>query len=60
MKGLPGLRPAPYLASRGLSWLQRTDDRTLSDGELGEYLHRSYAIVAAGLSRKHRRELGIT
>ncbi len=32
LKDLPGLRPAPYLASRGLSWIQRADDRTLSDG----------------------------
>lgn len=59
LKDLPGLRPAPYLASRGLSWIQRTDDRTLGDGELAEYLGRSYALVRAGLSRKTRRELGI-
>ena len=59
LKDLPGLRPAPYLASRGLSWIQRTDDRTVSDGELAEYLGRSYALVSAGLPRKTRRELGI-
>ena len=27
---LPGLRPAPYLASRGLSWMQRVDDAARS------------------------------
>ncbi len=59
LKDLPGLRPAPYLASRGLSWIQRVDDRTLSDGELAEYLARSYALVSAGLPRKTRRELGL-
>ncbi len=59
LKDLPGLRPAPYLASRGLSWIQRTDDRTLSDPELAEYLGRSYALVAAGLRKKTRRELGL-
>ena len=58
LKDLPGIRPAPYLASRGLSWLQRTDDRTLSDGELAAYVARSYALVGAGLPRKMRRELG--
>jgi predicted DNA-binding protein (MmcQ/YjbR family) len=57
LKGLPGLRPAPYLASRGLSWIQRTDDGTLSDGELAEYLAQSYALVRAGLPRKTRRDL---
>ena len=31
LKELPGLRPAPYLASRGLSWIQRIDARSLSD-----------------------------
>src|SRR5271165_2964818 len=58
LKDLPGIRPAPYLASRGLSWLQRTDDRTLSDGELAAYVARSYALVGAGLPRKMCRELG--
>ncbi len=59
LKDLPGLRPAPYLASRGLSWIQRADDRTLSDGELALYLARSYALVSAGLTRKTRRDLGL-
>ena len=27
LKELPGVRPAPYLASRGLSWIQRFDAR---------------------------------
>jgi predicted DNA-binding protein (MmcQ/YjbR family) len=59
LKSMPGMRPAPYLASRGLTWLQRTDERTLSDAELAQYLGRSYALVAAKLPRKQRRELGI-
>jgi len=59
LKDLPGLRPAPYLASRGLTWIQRTDAKTLSDGELADYLGRSYALVGASLPGKTRRELGI-
>ena len=59
LKDMPGIRPAPYLASRGLTWLQRTDDRSLSDADLGDYLRRSYALVAAGLSRKKQRELNL-
>jgi predicted DNA-binding protein (MmcQ/YjbR family) len=59
LKDLPGLRPAPYLASRGLTWIQRDDGRTLSDAELEDYLRASYALVAAKLPRKARRELGL-
>jgi predicted DNA-binding protein (MmcQ/YjbR family) len=54
---LPGLRPAPYLASRGLSWVQRTDARSLSDRDLKEYLRMSYAMVLAGLPKKTQRAL---
>src|SRR5271155_5305138 len=42
---LPGVRAAPYLASRGLSWIQRTDDSSLKDAELEDYLRQSYAVV---------------
>ena len=40
-------RPAPYLASRGLTWIQRTDRRTLGDAELEDYLRASYALIVA-------------
>jgi predicted DNA-binding protein (MmcQ/YjbR family) len=56
---LPGLRPAPYLASRGLSWVQRTDARSLSDDDLRKYVGQSYALVVAGLPKKTQRELGV-
>ncbi|MBV6631897.1 MAG: MmcQ/YjbR family DNA-binding protein [Alphaproteobacteria bacterium] len=60
LKDQPGLRPAPYLASRGMSWIQHYDDPGLSDDDLKAYLTRSYYLVAAGLSRKKRDGLGIT
>lgn len=59
MKSAPGLRPAPYLASRGLLWLQRVDDSSLSDAELCAYLRKSHELVSAGLSRAARRALGL-
>lgn len=59
LKDEPGLRPAPYLASRGMKWIQHYDKPGLSDEELREHLLLSYQIVASGLSRKKRRELGI-
>ncbi|MHA6287355.1 MmcQ/YjbR family DNA-binding protein [Maricaulis sp. CAU 1757] len=54
----PGVRPAPYLASRGMTWLQVFSDATLDDDALAAYLAESHRIVAAGLTRKLQRELG--
>ena len=56
----PGLRPAPYLASRGLKWIQHFAKPGLSDGELKDYFRQSHIIVAMGLSKKKRTELGLT
>lgn len=54
-----GLRPAPYLGSRGMTWIQRTDDTTMSDADLCAYLEASYKLVGAGLTKKLRHELGL-
>lgn len=55
----PGLRPAPYMASRGLKWVQNFAKPGLSDKELKLYLKESHRIVAAGLSRRKRAALGL-
>lgn len=60
LKDQPGLRPAPYLASRGMTWIQHHAHPGLNDEELRDYIRRSYTIVALGLSRKRRGELGLT
>ena len=60
LKNEPGMRPAPYLASRGLKWLQRFDSRTLDDQALLDYVAQSHAMVLAGLSRKKRLALQAT
>jgi predicted DNA-binding protein (MmcQ/YjbR family) len=54
----PGLRPAPYLASRGIRWLQRFTDESLSDDDLKLYLEQSYRLVLEALPRKQREALG--
>ena len=59
LKDEPGLRPAPYLASRGMSWIQHFDAPGLPDDELKEYILESHKIVAHGLSKKKRKELGL-
>jgi predicted DNA-binding protein (MmcQ/YjbR family) len=59
LKGQPGLRPAPYLASRGMTWIQHFAKPGLSDDELKAYIRQSYLIVVHGLSKKKRTELGL-
>ncbi|WP_296712085.1 MmcQ/YjbR family DNA-binding protein [Rhodoblastus sp.] len=53
-----GFRPAPYLASRGLKWIEARAGIVAQD-ELRELIHASYRLVLGGLSRKKRRELGL-
>src|SRR6266542_4333137 len=59
LKEQPGLRPAPYLASRGMKWIQHYTKPGLSDGELKDYLRASHRIVAQGLSKKEQKALGL-
>jgi predicted DNA-binding protein (MmcQ/YjbR family) len=59
LKELEGCRPAPYLASRGMKWIQRTSDAELSDADLKAYLKESHRLVTLGLSKKKRIELGL-
>jgi predicted DNA-binding protein (MmcQ/YjbR family) len=59
LKDQPGLRPAPYLASRGLKWIQHFEKPGLSDAALRDYIRQSHAIVARGLSKKLRVKLGV-
>jgi predicted DNA-binding protein (MmcQ/YjbR family) len=49
--------PAPYLARAQWVNLQKLD--ALSKKELKAYLIRAHAIVAAGLTKKKKAELGI-
>ncbi len=55
----PGLRPAPYLASRGMKWIQHYDEPGLSDEDLKSYLKESHRIVSLGLTKKKQKELGL-
>jgi len=55
----PGLRPAPYLASRGMKWIQWLTDESMPDDALQDYLRESHRLVAAGLTRWVRTELGL-
>lgn len=57
LKEQPGLRPAPYLASRGMSWIQRLNGESMPDDAFRDYLRESHRLVALKLPKKLRVEL---
>ena len=57
LTGIEGVRQAPYFAKR--QWVCVAPEAGLGDEEVEAYLHRSYRLVAAGLTKKLRQELGI-
>ncbi len=62
LKDEPGLRPAPYFASRGMTWLQYYEEqdyteRRLSHNDLKSLLAESHRIVSLGLTKKKQKEL---
>jgi len=56
---VPGYRPAPYLASRGMSWIQQYDAQDKEDNDLKYYISESHRIVSLGLTKKKQKELGL-
>jgi predicted DNA-binding protein (MmcQ/YjbR family) len=59
LKDQPGCRPAPYLASRGMLWIQRTSDECVSDADLEAYVRESHRLAALNLPKRVQRELGL-
>lgn len=55
---VPGVIPAPYLARA--KWVQVARGHRLPPGELDALVRRSHALVAARLTRKLQRELGLS
>ena len=50
-------RPAPYLARA--KWVQLVGNNALPDAELKAYLGQAHALIAAALTRKLRKTLGL-
>lgn len=59
LRSEPGLRPAPYLASRGLKWIQRHQATGPRMKEMRAHLTTSHTLVASGLPKKTRAEIGL-
>lgn len=55
----PGYRPAPYLASRGMTWIQYYEASPTEDEDLKYYIKESYRIVSLSLTKKKQKELGL-
>ena len=55
----PGYKPAPYLAARGMKWIQQYDVPEPEDEELIYYIKESYRIVSLGLTKKKQKQLGL-
>ncbi|MEP2617533.1 MAG: MmcQ/YjbR family DNA-binding protein [Marinomonas sp.] len=59
LRNKEGYRPAPYLASRGMKWIQQFEGTKDLDEELKYYIEESYRIVSLGLTKKKQKELGL-
>jgi len=59
LKDQPGFRPAPYMASRGMKWIQQHDITLAGDDELKKNIEDSHRIVSMGLTKKKQKELGL-
>lgn len=59
LKDQPGFKPAPYLASRGMKWIQQYEIPSARGDELKYYVKESHRIVSLGLTKKLQRELGL-
>lgn len=57
LTSLDGIEQAPYFAKR--QWVSISEGSGLGNDEVGAYIQRSHAIVAAGLTKKMRAELSI-
>lgn len=57
LTSIEGIGQAPYFAKR--QWVSVSDTADLPEKDLRTYIERSYGLVAKGLTRKLRAELGI-
>ncbi len=59
LKGEPGYQPAPYLASRGMKWIQMFEHLSGDNDGIEKHIEASYRIVSLGLTKKKQKELGL-
>ena len=60
LKQMPGVRGAPYFASRGMTWIQSYKAPGLSDAQLKSHIKASYQMIVDKLPKKKREILNST
>ncbi|HEV2897469.1 MAG TPA: MmcQ/YjbR family DNA-binding protein [Pseudaminobacter sp.] len=53
----PGCRPAPYLASRGMKWIQRRTGESMDAEALKDYIRESHGLIFRALPKRVKSEL---
>lgn len=59
LRNQTGYKPAPYMAARGMKWIQQYDGSQEQDEELKYYIRESHHIVSLSLTKKKQRQLGL-
>jgi predicted DNA-binding protein (MmcQ/YjbR family) len=59
LKEQDGCKPAPYLASRGMKWIQRFNETSLDDAGLKVYLKESHRLASLNLQKATQKKLGL-
>ena len=57
LTGVPGVKPAPYLARA--RWVQVEESHALTADDLNLLIRRSHALVAAKLTKTLQRQIGL-
>jgi len=57
LTGVPGVKPAPYLARA--RWVQVESGHALTAADLNVLMRRSHALVAAKLTKTLQRQIGL-
>lgn len=59
LQDLDGFRPAPYLAARGMTWVQLYDSTKIATNEIHTCILESHRLVSLGLTKKKQKALGL-
>jgi len=59
MQDIDGFRAAPYMASRGMKWIQLYDSSSVDKQEIKACLKASHRLVSLALTKKKQKELGL-
>lgn len=60
LKDAEGCLPAPYLASRGMTWIMAYCEGGLPPEQLRDLISDSYEMIAAALPKKTKLALGLS